>query len=67
MGNGKPSVLALFPASKPYYLKNTELVSKCIQKNAILALTPTLNLTQTVTLALINPNVNLNLNLKSKP
>ena len=37
------------------------------KKNAILVLTPTLNLTQTVTLALINPNVNPNLNLKSKP
>ena len=36
-----------------------------IKKNAILVLTPTLNLTQSVTLALINPNVNPN--LKSKP
>ena len=39
----------------------------CKQKNAILALTPTLNLTQTVTIALINPNVNPNLTIKSKP
>ena len=39
----------------------------CKQKNAILALTPTLDLTQTVTLALINPNINLKPNLKSKP
>ena len=37
------------------------------KKNAILVLTPTLNLTQTVNLALINPTVNPNLNLKSKP
>ena len=37
------------------------------QKNAILALTPTLNLTQTVTIALINPKVNPNLTIKSKP
>ena len=39
----------------------------CKQKNAILALTPTLNLTQTVTLALINPKVNPYLNLKFQP
>ena len=69
MGNGgKTSVLALFPANKPYHLKNTQLICmpSCKQKNAILVLIPTLNITQTVTLALINHNVNPNLNLKSK-
>ena len=67
MGNGKTSVLALFSASKPYHLKNTQLICMpSCKKNATLVLTPTLNLTQTVTLALFNYNVNPNLNLKSK-
>ena len=71
MGNGKTSVLALFSEinhktiSFEKYTAYLHTIVKT-KKNAILVLTPTLNLTQTVTLALINPNVNPNLNLKSK-
>ena len=72
MGNDKTSVLALFPEVNHKTIsfeKYTAYLHAIVQtkKNAILVLTPTLNLTQTVTLALINPNVNPNLNLKSKP
>ena len=56
MGNGKTSVLALFPPGNHKILsfeKDRAYLHASVQtKNAILALTPTLNLIQTVTQAL---------------
>ena len=79
MANGKTSVLALFPGSKPQNdLKKTKLTCTpaCKQKYTVLAPTQTPNLTHTETLALtltliptqtqnLNPNTNNN-NLKKK-
>ena len=73
MGNGKTSVLALFPASEqkiPIIYKKKQsffALQGANKKNSILALTPTLKLNPNCNPSSnSNPNVNPNTNSKSK-